>query len=271
MNKAIETEDEIEIEEVEEIEGEAELEVDAEPEEVEIVVEGGEEPSSETVPLASFMHRMDKLKGRVESANTDTDTANRRADMFEEENKLLRLKSTQTHQRPKPEDFDNDDLFEAAKEKYDDQRADERADKRFEQRFADSQATVTRQTQGATQDANLKAHYERAESLKVKDYEATEDKAIEALGVDLSKFIMANTENSEIVMFHLGKNPGKALALAQKIASDPGRGAIAIGGLSSSLKIKPKSKTASDPETHIDPGNKSGKKGERGPKGAKFW
>ena len=237
------------------------VEIAAESDEVEIVVEGEDEPTSETVPLGKFLKRVNKLNGRVSEANTEAEAEKSRREMVEQENDLLRLRLQQDEpvKRPKPADFESDAEYDTALDAYDEQRLDALANKKLAAHLETTQAQTQQQTIDTNLESGLKAHFERAEQLKVKDYETVEDKAIEVLGNDAAKFIMTNTVNSELIMFHLGKNPAKAAALAQKVKTNPVGFAVEIGGLSTSLKARPKHSNAPDPDALIKSGTSAGK------------
>jgi hypothetical protein len=121
------------------------------------------------------------------------------------------------------------------------------------------------------QRTDIEAHYERAGFLNVKNYTDVEDNAIEILGNDATKAIMANTELSHVLLYHLGleKNAGKAEEFAALLKRNPVKGLLEIGGYANKLVVKPKHSNAPDPESKIAPG--TAKTADRGPKGAKFW
>ena len=203
-------------------------------EEVEVVLDGEEEPTSKPVPRG-FLKRINKLNGKVEAANSEAEEARRRADALEEENRLLRMKTQQKPlTRPKAEDFATDAEYESALDKYDEQRLREIADRRLSEHMEASQQRNTQAAHDEELRVSLTAHYERAEGLKVTDYEETEDRAISILGNDTAKQIMANTVNSEVILYHLGKNPAKAERLLQLIQENPIKGVAEIGRLDAS-------------------------------------
>ena len=242
--QAIETTDEIET-------------TETEVEEVEIVVEGEEQPTS-TAPKGDFYKRVKKLSGKIETANQEADEQRRRAEAAEEETKLWRLKAEQTTlKRPKQDDFESDVEYDKALDEYEDQRTAAAVQKQTAKLISDSQTTTSLASQNRNLETNLKAHYERAGELKVTDYEETEDKAIEVLGNDLAKQIMANSKNSHLLMYHFGKNLSKAGDIANLVASDPLKGVLEIGGLESSLKVQPKHSTAPDPPSIVEGGTVS--------------
>ena len=264
---AIETDEEVLIEEetvdlsetIETVEVE-----EAVDDEVEIVIEGEEEPTSKAVPKG-FLKRIGKLNGKVEAANSETEEAHRRNALLVEENKLLRLKSQPAEApmtKPRPEQFDTDEEFEAAEETYFDARQDKRAEAKLNQRLTQQHNINTQAAQAAELRANLETHYERAEKSKIKDYEALEDKAIDTLGNDISKVIMANTPNSERVMAYLGKYSAQAEALKNELSNNPIKGMLKLAEISLKVKAVSKSKIAPNPEASLNIGSAtSGGKG----------
>lgn len=264
--QAIESEDEIEM-----TEGEGDQEI-IESEEMEIVIEGDDEPSlPTTVPISSYMKTREKLKGKVSAANQEVEEEKRRAEAYAEENKLLRMKLEQdVTARPKQDDFNSDAEYETALDAYYDKRADSRAAKVLEDRLAQSQTQTSQASQEANLDANLKAHYERAGKLKIDDYAGKEENVMGILGNDIYKYIINNTDNSEVILGRFMSRPDEAEKLAQKIAANPQRGAVEIGLVSAKVQLKPKSKTVPSPEERVESGS-AAHQGKRGPKGAKFW
>lgn len=225
-----------------------------EPEEVEIVLEGEEEPPS--VPLPQMKKRLGRAKRQVEAANSEADEAKKRAAMLEEEVKLLRMSKTQGKPdvRPNENDFDTHDEFKAAEDKWLQAQIKEAARKEAQELL---ETTHTQNTQ-AQVEANLgkqiDAHYERSAKLKVPDYEAVEEVAVNILGDDIARQIVANTEDSHLLMYHLGKNPARAEQLKQLLLAQPLKGAMEIGGIAKGLKARPKSSAAPNPETVVEGG-----------------
>ena len=267
--QAIETDEVVDTGIVEEVEVNPDENSEDNSEEVEIVLEGEEQPTSKPVPLNKFLNRVNKLNGKVEAANTEAEAANQRVTMLEEENKLLRLHKEQPLAKPKLEDFDSDAEYETAQTKYDDARIDEAVKKQTANLIQQNNTQNNQAQHSQVIESSLKAHYERAGKLNVSDFEATEDIAIEIFGNDVSKNIMANTENSEVLLYYLGKNPAKAQQYAQDIQQNPVKAMMAMGGLAAGLKVKPKSSQVADPEETIAPGGAIAVNKD-GPKGATF-
>ena len=256
VKEAIETEDEIKTKEELDIESKGELEEGSE--EVEIVVDGEEEPSS--VPLYQMKKRLARSSKKLNTANTEKSEAENRAAMLEEENKLLRLQAQQSkpQKRPVEEDFDSIPEYEKALSDYDNARITEEVKKQTSQVIQATQ-TQTAQTQtSAALDKQVDEHYKRSAELKVPDYEATETVAVDILGDEISRQIVANSKASQLVMYHLGKNPGKAQELKALIETNPMSGVMEIGRLEASLKIKPKNSNAPDPEGKLPSGKAKG-------------
>lgn len=234
-------------------------------EEVEIVVEG--EDATPKPRTSGFQKRLGKMKAKIDNANTEADEERRKREMVEEENKLLRLQA-KTDTRPDEDDFDTRKEYLAALDKYDETRIESIAQKQAAQIVQASQAQTTQTQTEGNLNTQIDAHYVRSADLKVPDYEDTEAVAVDILGDDIAKQIVANTDESHILMYHLGKNPAKAESLKSLISENPLKGVLEIGRLAGSLRVKPKL-TAPDPETIVD-GGKSPDYKERGPKGAKF-
>ena len=254
--QAIETEDEVITTEVETSEVSEEVSTDeAAAEEVEIVVEGEEQPASKSQRPNGIQKRFKKLTGKIDAANTATDEATRRNEMLEEEIKLLRLQAQQTQPatRPDEDDFETTAEYLTALDKYDEVRIAKVAQEQVAQIVQNSQTQTSQVNQDAALKEGLTEHYDRADTLKMANYEELEDKAIDVLGNDLAKVIMTNTEKSHLIMAHLGANPGKAADLVELVKVNPVKALVRAVEIGNSLSIKPKS-NAPDPETKVESG-----------------
>jgi len=239
-------------------------------EEVEIIVEGEEKPASKP-HTSGFQKRLKRMKGKIDASDTKADEATRRAEMLEEENKLLRLQSQQSKPatRPKEDDFEEDRDYQNALEEYDNARIERIATEKASQIVHATQTqAATLQTEGNL-NQQIDEHYTRSAGLKVPDYEETEAVAADILGDDVAKQIVANTDKSHLLMYHLGKNPGKAEKLKSLLDSNPLKGVLEIGRLAGSLSLKPKNATPPNPETNVE-GGTSPDPNKRGPKGARY-
>jgi len=248
--QAIETENEIDPLAAEETETTEEI-----SEDVEIIVEGEDKPASKSQLPHGIRKRFNKLNGKIDAANTQADESTRRADALEEENRLLRLQAqtVQPATRPDEDDFDTRLEYLAAMDKYDDVRIEKAAQEHVAQFAQQNHTQNTQASQNAKLEESINDHYSRADSLKMKNYEELEDKAIDALGVDLSKVIMANTEKSHLIMAHLGANPAKAAELVELVNVNPVKALVKAVEIGNSLSIKAKSNSP-DPETKVESG-----------------
>jgi len=241
-----------------------------ETEEVEIIVEGEEKPTS--VPLHALHKRLGRERKKTDAAHTEAEEANRKAAMLEEENKLLRLQQAQLAQstkRPDEDDFETTAEYNAALEKYDNARIEKIANEQASKIIQDNQTKTAQNASEGNLNQLIDKHYERSAELKVPDYSETESVAADVLGDDIAKQIVANTDDSHLLMYFLGKNPAKAEGLKALIENNPMKGVMEIGRLAGSLKVKPKMQIAPDPETVVN-GGVSTTYEERGPKGASY-
>ena len=256
--QAIETEDEV-IDEIIVDDETEHKEVDAAAsEEVEIIVEGEEEPASKA-KSNGFKKRIDKLNGKINEANTQTDEAIRRANALEEENRLLRLNAQQGKPATEPleDDFDTDAEYRTARKAWDDERITTIATQKAKEIVQASQSQTTQVNTNRDLEDSISKHCERAESLKMPNYYELEDKAIDTLGNDFAKMIMAKTKKSHLIMGHLGANIGKAEELSRLLKTDPVGALIQAVEIGESLSTRPKHSTPLDPETKIEPGEAS--------------
>lgn len=257
--QAIETENEV-IDEtiVDEIPEGEQAGADTANEEVEIIVEGEEQPTSKAKPTG-FKRRIDKLNGKIEQAHTETDEATRRANALEEENRLLRLNMQQgdPDAEPNEDDFDTDKEYLTAKKSYDDKRIEKIAAEKVSELVKAGQSQTTQFNTERDLEASIADHCERAEALKMPNYYELEDKAIDVLGNDFSKMIMAKTRKSQLIMGHLGANIGKAEELSRLLKTDPVGALIQAVEIGEKLSTRPKHSTSLDPEIKIEPGEAS--------------
>lgn len=233
-------------------------EQDAADEESEIVLTGdaGSQPDNEH---RGIRKRINKLNSKVEAAQDGQSQATAALEVERERNKLLQLALEQREQAdvkgpPDPDDFDDgvaDPKYIAA--------AHAHIKEGVIAEIKQSQPKGPQPERKSTPDLEDKQvkHYQRADKLKVKDYDATEDKAIEILGQDIVKQVMAATDKSAEILYYLGKNPDKAESIKELIATNPVQGVFEIGALSRGLEVRPKaqSKPAPDPDTELEGGS----------------
>lgn len=92
------------------------------------------------------------------------------------------------------------------------------------------------------------AYSTQKSALKVPDYDEAEAYALESLSVTQQAVILQGAENSALVVYALGKNPGKAKELAA--IKDPVKFAFAVAKLETQMKVSTR-RIAPLPETKV--------------------
>ena len=256
---------------------------EAESDGIEIVREGSEpEPKKDETP-PWMRKQMGKLRGEKREAREEASVANAELERSREENKILRIALEQKQNpeqqpltQPNAEEFDGgvyDPEFVKAQNEYNQKFIASEVKKGMAEMSQQNSQVSNANAQSKELEKKQVVHYEKANKLGAKDYEATEDKAIAVLGNDVVNHIIANSENSHTVLYFLGKNPGEAEALARELGNNATaiKGVMRLGRLEAELKIRPKSKTIPDPDEELEGGTmpSSGKKNQ-GPPGAKY-
>jgi hypothetical protein len=98
-------------------------------------------------------------------------------------------------------------------------------------------------------DAKLDAYGKAKAELKVKDYDDAESTVQDLFSVTQQGIVLQGADNPAILIYALGKNPGKAKELAA--LSDPVQFAVAIGKLETKLKMSSRSTTPPPPEKPV--------------------
>jgi len=105
-------------------------------------------------------------------------------------------------------------------------------------------------------DDGIKAHYERADSLNISNYDALEKNARETLGEDFIKAIIANTDDSARIIASIGASPVKAAELSRELQTNPTRAFTnAVRFEINKALIAPSLKQTPDPEEQVSSGS----------------
>jgi hypothetical protein len=154
---------------------------------------------------------------------------------------------------------------------------DAKQDARLESRIGKSNDDATANAAADAKSAKLavkqEEHYKRAIQFGAKDFAATEDAAIEILGDDVVNEVINNFDDSQVILYYLGKAANKVEAeqLASLIKSNAVQGVAALGALRQELKVVTNGKTpAPNPDDELEGAVAGSKLTQRGPKGAKF-
>lgn len=232
-----------------------------EDDEVEIVREGTQPQFTQQQVNDIVNKRVKRLNGKVTEASDNSVQSNAELDLAKEKNKILELALDQAKatkkaevKLPDPNDFDegvNDADYISQYSNY----TQSIIASQVAEQVAKATETVSITNDHAQRsDALLKKqvkHYERADEIGAKDYEATEDKALEILGQDTANHVIDNFDDSHVILYFLGKNPDEANRIANLLKTHPIRGVAEVGRLSAQLQIKPKNKPIADPDEEI--------------------
>jgi hypothetical protein len=224
--------------------------------------EGEQDPDdpSKTVPVGKFVGLKKKLRGRISEQNEELEKLRR------ENAELAKLKPKEETvlERPKKDDFDTDDEFYEALDKYNLNRTSETINRT---RLEDQRKAEQRQAQEKLMEA-VDEHYLRAADLieksgiKPEIYQAADTtvrKAVEAITPNLGDVIVDQVisilgEGSEKVMYFLGRNKAALAKFQSLLASDKSgmKAAVYLGQEKQRLTnpIKPRS-NAPNPPTNI--------------------
>lgn len=210
---------------------------DHKPEEAENAADDGVEvlfdgqPSAQTMPVASHVKQKQKWKARNAEAEN-------RLSALEEENRLLKLQAEQAQQRKKisRSDFDSDDEYFQAREQELIRKAKEAA-----------LSAIPKPAAKGEDDSDLDGYYARAAKLKAQDFDEAENAVMEALGNQATRQIIQNWDNSEAVIYALGKNQQKLLELSTTLKQNPLAFVREVERFSSKITTRPRSKQAPEP------------------------
>lgn len=223
-----------------------------EDEELEVVLEGDEEPAPHKMPK-----RTRKLLERNAQLTTDLE-----AQGSESAQEIQRLKQ-QLAQATQPATGDMPIPPTEETTEYDPAKL-AAAQAKYQ---TDLQAWIRAQATDANQDAAvidannqrvkkettaLEDHYKRVDSLKVPKYDENEAEAVSVLGRDMVKSIAMMLPNSAMVINYLGTNGKIAQELADLDKTNPSAGVAKLWELNFKLKTQPRKRSnAPNPEERV--------------------
>lgn len=249
-----------------------ETEVPPEDQEFEVVRESkGSQPKPAKPSHINFGKRVNKLNAKAKSAEQEREKANVELGLANERIKLLEMQRDQSNEAknepipPKIEDYPegvHDPEYAKKYHEYQDVRVEQEVEKQVNKQVNEAtKHTAQTNTQAAlSQDfkKKLDKHYDRSDEMGIKDYLETEDKAIASLGTDVARVLINNFDDSHVLMYYLGKNPGEAQRIADLMQTNLVAGLAEIGALRSDLKVKPKTKITPNPDKPLPGGSPSG-------------
>ncbi len=260
--EAEEVKEELDAEEDKPVEGDEDPK--EEDQEFEIVRESGESQASTAPKQTGFRKRINKLNQKISTANQERDNANSDNTVLIEKNKILQIALDQARdgktspaEPPNPDEYDAGTLdpeFIKKKEAWTDARIDQRISEGIAKATQTTVDTQTTNTKVIDLQKKQASHYERAEKIGVKDYEATEDKAIETLGLEFTNHIIEYFDDSQNILYYLGKNPKETEVLKSLLDENLVLGVAEIGRLRSEIRVRPKKQTTPNPDAELEGG-----------------
>lgn len=227
------------------------------------IVRTGEDGSQPDNNHRGIRKRINKLNARNEELAKELDGSSQEIEHLKQKNRLLEMAAQgkpvkDVNLPPDPYDYDgvSDPEYQKALSAYTQKQVAAEVQRQAEagnslqQKAARDRELEKRQTR----------HYEEAEALGAKDYEETEDKAIEMLGKSTVNHIISATDKSHLVLYYLGKNPAKAEALAELVERNPVRAMMEVGRLEAELNVQKKAKSTNptpDPDEPLEGGTPS--------------
>ena len=242
----------------------AELDNDGNPvKDLEPVLEPWQmEDDNKGVPTSTHIHMKQKLKGRISEKDSKIEVLE--AEVAALKAGTAKPASVNLPVRPKRIDFDSDELYDIALDKYEEKRDDIRYT-----RLEQSQTIKDRQYKAREKmDQAVNAHYDRAGKLiddsgiDSKIYQQADivvREAVEAIrpnqgDIIVDQLIALTGEGSEKVFYFLGKNKAALAEVKNRLAEDPSgmKAALYIGQQKERL-LSPKRATTKAPSPGPNP------------------
>jgi len=211
--------------------------------------------------------RFNKLNARNAATAEERDAATNKLGVVEKKNEILQMQIDQMRsgeklfKKPNPDNYEGgnyDPAFESDSAKFNireevAKQVQETTKGIRERQESDLAVSNLRQHQ--------ETHYKQAYELEVNDFDETEDKALEILGLEAANAIISNfNKDSHLLMYFFGKEQNKADADHFRSLWDSNKiQAVAeIGGILAELKVNPKTATPqTEPDEEIQGGSAS--------------
>lgn len=220
------------------------------PEEFDIVLAGQDEAEEKPDPKTTADHilsRVMRKKGKLEDENVQ----------LRQQLQAQQAQPVAPAVQPVPDEYAFDDRndYLTAKASYDRQMLTDVVSQQLNQQQNGSRIEASNQQQAAA----LKTYAETAASLKVSDFNDTQDKAFDVLGDDLAQMIATKLpKKAPKLLYWFGKNPEEAAKMAESYKANPGNATFDLGELAGKLTIQPKRTKAAQPESKVESGSVGG-------------
>jgi len=236
-------------------------------EEVEVYLEGEDAAPEETEQdkiNKAVQSRLGREQKKTKAANDEAEAAKQRAEMLEEEKKILELK---LQQKAEKEAEINPDDYELGE---DDPKYLRARLKRLEEKKSEPSPAPVTEPEAPDMTPVLTKHYENVVKANLKDYSDVEDKVIDEIGQDAFNYICQKyPEKSHLINYALGNNEAKLSKLAEHVKSRRNDDALLLlGDIAARVNTRKVSKSNTPDPVEEEKGGVSS--GQRGPKGATF-
>ncbi len=205
-------------------------------------------------PPARRLSRFDK---RIKGKNAEIADATAEVEALKEQVKLYQLRDQQAETIVEPDEdtFDGSDIeFKAAQRAWNQSEISRIAAGEALKIVQQTAQNTTQESQALATDEINRAHYARADTLKVTNYDELEGNAVDIIGDDFAQVLISSTENAHRILASMGANPGKTAQIAALAKSNPSKAFADALTFEIHSSLKPASKITLDPETQVDPG-----------------
>jgi hypothetical protein len=244
---------------IEPVEGEAGEELAAaEPEAIEIKVEDGDQPAPRKV--GRIETRLRNKTNQVNEAQAEAQRVSEALEAANAELQLLKLRDKQQADKaPNEDDFDDPHEYQRARTSFDENRIASIVDERVGKAVQQTQQQTYQASQSQEQEKSIGEHYQRADSMNVKNYDELEGNAMSILGQEFIQTIIQTTDNSEMLIASIGASPAKAAEIAALAKVNPARAFAKAVSFQINPNLNGTPLNTPSPETKLSPGGSTKK------------
>ena len=179
-------------------------------------------------------HINKRLAKKREAKDQESEEVRKANEALAQENELLRKKLNPTPtEKPTLAGCGNDtEVFEVALNAWYNGESEKQIDSKVKAALSTQQQHRVAETRENDSQSAVDSHYEKVQEMKDEGYDQAEANAIEWLGEDTVKEIIAIVDNSPETIKLLGSNKEEADALAATLKQNPTRATADIGRLS---------------------------------------
>lgn len=233
------------------------------------VVLEGTQPLFDQQSVNSIVQgRVKKLNAKLSDATDQVSTKDTELVQSQEKYKILQIAYDQLRDNvpakvvePNPDDFDlgyEDPAFRQKQQEFTKVKIQEEVQRQVTQSTQSQADNNAVRAKSQKLERRQNQHYVRADEMGVKDYDATEDKAIAILGMERTNQLIEHFDEAHKLLYYFGKNEAAANNFKSVIDNDLLKGVAEIGRLQASLVVKPRTSNVPDPDNELVGGNTPG-------------